>query len=76
MGRTLQVRDLPDDIHAALRARADAAGFSLSEYVTRALAEVAARPAVSDTLKRAGERSGGATTEQIVDAVRSGRDGR
>lgn len=76
MPKTLQVRDVPDDVHAALRARAVAAGMSLSDYVLRALTEVAARPAASDVLKWAADRSGGASTADIVAAVRADRDGR
>lgn len=74
MARTLQVRDVPDDVHTTLRARAAAAGMSLSEYVLQQLVEVASRPEVSDVLRRAGERSGGAAPGDIVAAVRSGRD--
>jgi antitoxin FitA len=74
MARTLQVRDVPDDVHTTLRARAAAAGMSLSEYALQQLVEVASRPEVSDVLRRAEERSGGATTVNIVAAVRGGRD--
>ncbi len=74
MTKTLQVRDLPDDVHARLRSRAAAAGISLSEYVLRELVEVARRPEVSDVLRRADERSGGASVQDMVAAVRQGRD--
>jgi plasmid stability protein len=76
MAKTLQVREVPDDVHAALRARAVAAGMSLSDYVLQALTEVAARPAASDVLKWASGRSGGASTPDIVAAVRRERDAR
>jgi len=74
MAKTVQVRGVPDDVHAQLRSRAAAAGASLSDYVLRELVEVASRPEVSDILRRAAQRSGGATTADIVDAVRQGRD--
>jgi hypothetical protein len=48
--------------------------MSLSEYVLQQLVEVASRPEVSDVLRRARERSGGAAPGDIVAAVRSGRD--
>jgi len=35
----LQVRNLPDDVHAKLKQRAKDAGMSLSEYVAEQLAE-------------------------------------
>lgn len=40
----LQVRDLPDEVHRTLKARAAASGTSLSEYVRTLLARAAARP--------------------------------
>lgn len=74
MSKTVQVRDVPDDVHAQLRSRAAAAGASLSEYLLRELIELAGRPAVSDVLRRAHERSGGSSTADIVATVRRGRD--
>lgn len=68
------MREVPDDVHAVLRSRAAAAGVSLSEYALRQLIEVASRPEVSDVLRRADERSGGAFGADIVAAVRAGRD--
>jgi antitoxin FitA len=72
MGRTIQIRDVPDEVHATLRSRAAAAGQSLSVYLLRELVRVAERPPVADVLARA--RHGGARTTDIVAAVRSGRD--
>jgi plasmid stability protein len=74
MSRTVQIRDVPDEIHRTLRARAAAAGLSLSAYLLAELTRVAERPPVADVLARAGARQGGAGTVEIVDAVRSGRD--
>lgn len=74
MGRTLQIRDVPEPVHRELKARAAAAGMTLSEYALTELTRVAERPPVSDVLRRASARSGGAGTEEIVSAVRSGRD--
>lgn len=74
MTRTIQVRDVPDEVHRALRARAAAADSSLSAYVLTELKRVAERPPVADVLERASGRSGGASVGAIVEAVRSGRD--
>jgi plasmid stability protein len=74
MPRNIQIRNVPDDIHLALKARAAAAGLSLSEYLLAEVVRVAERPPVAEVLARAGERHGGAPVESIVDAVRSGRD--
>jgi len=72
--KTVQIRDVPDAVHATLRSRAAAAGLSLSEYLLRELTEVASRPEISDVLRRAAERAGGASGVDIVAAVRAGRD--
>jgi antitoxin FitA len=74
MAKTLQVRDVPDEVHATLRARAAAAGLALSEYVLRELVAVAERPTVAEVLRRAQERAGSVAIDDIVAAVRSGRD--
>jgi plasmid stability protein len=74
MARTVQIRHVPDDVHRTLRVRAMAAGTSLSDYLLREIVRVAERPPVADVLARAGERTGRANVESIVDAVRAGRD--
>ena len=74
MSRSIQIRNVPDPVHKALRARAAAAGQSLSDYLLQELVRVAERPPVADVLARADGRSGGTRTEKIVAAVRSGRD--
>ncbi len=70
----IQIRNVPDDVHRALRARAAAAGVSLSDYVLDEIVRVAERPPVADVLVRASSRRLGVRGEAIVEAVRSGRD--
>lgn len=41
MAKVIHVRDVPDDVHAALSAAAAARGLSLTKYVQRELAQVA-----------------------------------
>ena len=72
--KTIQVRNVPEDVHRTLRTRASAAGVSLSDYVLGELNRVAERPPVADLLERARARAGGAGRDAIVDAVRAGRD--
>ena len=74
MARTIQIRNVPDDVHRTLRARAAAAGQSLSDYLLGELTRVAERPPVADVLARAEARHGGASTSDLVAAVRSWRD--
>ena len=72
--KTIQVRNVPDDVHRVLRSRAAAAGVSLSDYALGELERVARHPPVADLLARARARAGGASAEAIVAAVRDGRD--
>lgn len=72
--KIIQVRKVPDSTHRELRVRAAAADMSLSDYVLAELERVVARPPVADVLRRAGTRPQGPTAEEIVAAVRSGRD--
>jgi plasmid stability protein len=55
----LLVRDLPDDVHAALQQRAKREGQSLQQYVTRELTRIAQRPSLSEVLDRIERRTGG-----------------
>lgn len=58
MTKMLQVRDVPDDVHAELRRRAAAAGMSLSDFTRQELARLARRPLLTDLLDRAAQRHG------------------
>jgi plasmid stability protein len=72
--KTIQVRNVPDDVHRELRARAAAAGVSLSDYALAELERVARHPPAADLLARARARAGGADGPAIVAAVREGRE--
>ncbi len=74
MTKSVQIRNVPAEVHRTLRARAAAAGQSLSDYLLAEMVRIAERPPVADVLARAGARAGGASGSSIVRAVRSGRD--
>ncbi len=74
MAKTIQIRDVPEDVHRTLHSRAALAGASLSDYLLGEIARVAARPLVAEVLARAEERGGGAELARVVDAVRAGRE--
>ncbi len=56
---TVVVRDLPEDVHAELVRRAEAAGQSLQQYLTAELKRITASPTVDEILDRIARRSGG-----------------
>lgn len=55
----LLVRDLPDDVHAALQRRAERRGQSLQQFLTSELRRLAERPSVDEVLERIERRTGG-----------------
>jgi plasmid stability protein len=72
--KSIQIRNVPDDIHRRLRARAAAAGMSLSDYLLKEINRIAGRPTVSDVLERARARGPiDISNEEIADIVRAAR---
>ena len=53
------VRDVPDEVHANLQRRADAAGQSLQQYLAAELARLASTPTMDEVLARVSRRRGG-----------------
>ncbi|MEO1058436.1 MAG: hypothetical protein AAFY28_16130 [Actinomycetota bacterium] len=72
---SIQVKDVPDEVHRTLRRRAAGAGMSLQEYLLGRLRDDAATPTIDEVLDRAGARAGGrAPLASTVDALRNDRD--
>lgn len=72
---SVQIKSVPEDVHAELRRRAANEGKSLQEYLLGRLIEEARRPSLDDLLSRAGQRSGGHTSFRFSsEAVRKDRD--
>ncbi len=53
------VRDIPDDIHAALQRRAELRGQSLQQYLAGELRRLAERPGIGEVLDRIDRHRGG-----------------
>lgn len=53
------VRDLPDDVHAALQRKAERRHQSLQQYLTAELRHLAERPQLDDILDDIEKRHGG-----------------
>lgn len=72
---SIQVKDVPVDVHATLRRRAAVAGQSLQDYLLTQLVEDASRPTLGEVLDRAAGRAGGrAGFEVASSAVRAQRE--
>ena len=52
MGVLVQIRDVPEQVHRTLKARAAQSGTSLSEYLRAELARVAALPTPDEVRAR------------------------
>ncbi len=74
MSKVIQVRGVPDEVHAELRARAAAIGLSLSDYMLREATRIASRPPLADVLEWTGERGWGVPAGVAVAALRELRD--
>jgi len=53
------VRDIPEDVHAALQRRAEQSGKSLQQYLTAELKRLAERPSMQEVLDRIDRHRGG-----------------
>jgi plasmid stability protein len=74
MGVLLQIRDLPEEVHRTLKARAAASGTSLTEYVRSLLARSAARPTPDELTQRIENRGTIKLEEPSERTVRNLRD--
>ncbi len=74
MGTLVQVRDVPEDVHRTLKARAATSGVSLSEYLRALLARAAARPPAEELAARVRMRGQPQLQEASEQSVRRLRD--
>jgi antitoxin FitA len=71
---SVQIKDVPAEVHAELRRRAALAGQSLQEYLLARLTDEVRQPDLDELLDRAGGRSGGQVPfEAAVSALRADR---
>lgn len=72
--KAIQIRDVPDEVHAVLRVRAAKAGMSMSEFLRSELITMTARPTLDELFARIEARGPTElTTEAIVDIIREQR---
>ncbi len=76
MSKMIQIRNVSEEAHRTLKARAAAAGMSLSDYLKRDLEAAAARPSLEEIDARVGARGrSGLRPETVVGALRDVREG-
>jgi plasmid stability protein len=76
MGMLIQIRDVHEEVHRTLKARAARKGVSLSEYLRAELERVASSPTPEELLARLQARRVVASSETSATALRALRDQR
>ncbi len=74
MSVMIQIRNVPDDLHHKLKARAALSGMSLSDYLLREIKLVAERPTIGELRERLTRRTPVSPSIPPVEAVRAERD--
>jgi hypothetical protein len=65
--KTIQIRDIDDDVYAALARRAAEAGITVPELLRREAARLASRPTVQEWLARTRRRPSGITRADVIE---------
>jgi plasmid stability protein len=76
MATMLQVRNVPDELHRRLKARAALEGLSMSDYVLRLLRLALERPTRQELLARIAELPAPELDMPAADVIRAEREGR
>lgn len=76
MSRMVQIRNVPDDLHGQLKARAALEGLSLSDYLLREVRRLTELPSPAELRSRLRQRQPVRTRVSPARAVRAERDRR
>jgi plasmid stability protein len=77
--KMIQIRNVPDDLHRALKVRAAQDGTTMSDLILRELPRIADRPTLDEVLTRIRSREpvpGGGSSADLIRAERAERDAR
>ncbi len=76
MSKMIQIRNVPDELHRKLKARAALEGKSLSDYLLAEVRRSAERPTLSEMMERLARRSPVRSPLSSASVVREARDSR
>ena len=76
MAKIIQIRNVPDDLHRKLKARAAMAGMSLSEYLLREVRHIAEKPTMEEMLERIKKAEAMITRMSPAEVLREKREKR
>jgi len=72
----IQIRNVPEETHRRLKARAALEGMSMSDYILRELEKLAAQPTLEELRDRIAELPPVELKESAAEAIRKLRDAR
>jgi hypothetical protein len=75
MAANIQIRNVPDELHRIMKARAAMAGMSLSDYLIDHIRRLASRPTPEEMRERLSRREPVQVSEPAADILRRERDG-
>lgn len=76
MSKMIQVRDVPEDVHGTLKARAAREGMSLSDFIKRELKRAAERPTMREWLEQTRQAKPIPARKSAAQMIRELRDER
>ena len=71
---TIQIRNVPEDLHRALKIRAVQRGMTLSDYLLVEIEQVAAKPTLSELMDRLSREEPVELNEPPATIIRRHRD--
>ena len=74
MPKMIQLRNVPDDLHRRLKARAAMAGMSLSDYLVGEVRRIPERPTPQELRDRLHQRSGISASRTPAELLRAERN--
>lgn len=75
MSKMIQIRNVPDELHRTLKARAAKNGMTLSDYLLSEIEQIADKPTVKEWLEVVGSREPVKSSESPAEIIRRHRDG-
>jgi antitoxin FitA len=76
MSKMIQIRNVPEALHRALKSRAALAGMSLSDYLLAEMREIAERPTLAEFRERLHKRAPVSSEIDTARIVREEREAR
>lgn len=76
---SIQIKDVPEDVHRTIRSRAATAGQSMQEYLRAKLVSEARQPTAAEIFGQIEKDHAGSddlTADEVVAGIRSERDAR